>query len=56
MTSFYFYIPKDISTPYIIDVNKSDGRKIIEWLNGNTTFYHFLQKQRFGKLYNIIRQ
>ena len=47
---------RDISTPYIMDVNKSDGRKIIEWLNGNTKFYHFIQKQCFGKLYNIIRQ
>jgi hypothetical protein len=47
---------RDISTPFIKDVNKKDARKLVNWLDANTKYYHFIQKQCFGKLYNIIRQ
>jgi hypothetical protein len=52
---FLYRLPRDISKPYFADVNKSDAKKLISWYNAHTKYYHFIQKQRFGKLYNIIR-
>jgi len=47
---------RDLSKPFIADVCKTDARKLVKWWNSNTKYYHFIQKQCFGNLYNIIRQ
>jgi hypothetical protein len=49
-------IRRDISKPFIADVSESDAKKLISWWNANTNYYHFKQKQNYGKLWNVIRQ
>ena len=50
-----YRLRRDISPPFIRDVNKSDARKLVDWWNANTKYYYFIQKQGFGNLYNIIK-
>lgn len=37
------------------EVNKRDGRLLVDWWNANTKWYHFLKKNAIGKLYSLKR-
>lgn len=37
-------------------VTKSDARKLVEYWNANTDYYHFVRKRDNDKFYNVIRQ
>jgi len=37
------------------NVNLSDARKLIDWWNANTSYYHF-KKEGYNGMFNVIRQ
>jgi len=41
---------------WIADVNRKDGRKLVSFWNSTLTGTYFIEKNRFGKLYSVIKQ